>query len=164
MIDEKKDQEDREDREEGKDACEKCEESLSGWKRALADYDNLKKDLAKERGDIRRNAAQHTAFQLLPVLDNFDQALKFKPEGLDGKTEGWLQGILHVRTGFESVLRELGLEPFGEVGDLFDPHRYEAGGERVEKEQVSGTVLEIIQRGWKQNDVVFRPAKVIICK
>lgn len=143
-------------------ACEKCAEYLHGWKRALADYDNLKKDLAKERIDIRRSATQHAAFQLLPVLDNFDQSLKFQPEGLNGKAQGWLQGILHVRTQLESVMRELELEPFGEIGEVFNPNRHEAGGERADENAVSGTVIEIVQRGWKQGDRVVRPAKVII--
>jgi len=143
-------------------ACAKCEEHLYGWKRALADYDNLKKDLIKERSEIRRSVSQHMAFQILPVLDNFDQALKFKPEGLDGKTEGWLQGILHVRTQLEGVLRELGLEPFGDTGDVFDPNLHEAGGERSEEGKTSGIVLEIIQRGWKQGNFILRPAKVIL--
>lgn len=142
--------------------CEKCAEYLHGWKRALADYDNLKKDLAKERVDIRRSATQHVAFQLLPVLDNFDQSLKFQPEGLDGKAQGWLQGILHVRTQLESVMRELEIEPFGEVGEVFDPNRHEAGGERVQENVESGTVIEVIQRGWKQGERIVRPAKVII--
>lgn len=145
-----------------KKPCEECQEYLSGWKRALADYDNLKKDLAKERSDVRRSATQHAAFQLLPVLDNFDQSLKFQPEGLNGKAQGWLQGILHVRTQLESVMRELELEPFGERGEVFDPNRHEAGGERSEENMVSGIVIEVIQRGWKQGERVVRPAKVII--
>ncbi len=144
--------------------CGKCDEYLNGWKRALADYDNLKKDLAKERTDIRRSTTQQMAFQLLPVLDHFDQAIKFQPEGLDGKALGWLQGILYVRTQLESVIHELGLEAFGEIGEAFDPHRHEAGGEREEEGVTSGNVIEIVQRGWKQNDRIIRPAKVIIAK
>ncbi len=153
----------REEEKETQD-CQNCAEYLNGWKRALADYDNLKKELAAERIALHQAAIERVADPLIPVLDNFDQALKFKPEGLDGKTEGWLQGILHVRTQLEQVMGELGIEPFGAVGELFNPHQHDAASERESDEAPSGTILEIVQRGWKRGERIFRPAKVVISK
>lgn len=143
--------------------CEKCQEYLSGWKRALADYDNLKKELASERVSMHHAAVERVADQIIPVLDNFDHALKFKPEGLDGKVEGWLQGMLHVRTQLESVLKDMGLEPFGGSGESFDPHQHEAASEQ-ETDAPPGTILDVILRGWKRGDRVLRPAKVTVSK
>ena len=57
----------------------KCEEYLMGWKRALADYDNLKRDLAKERDESRRYIIESVADGFLKVLDNFDKATKHTP-------------------------------------------------------------------------------------
>jgi len=141
---------------------QKCDEYLNGWKRALADYDNLKKELANERVQMRNTAIEQISFSFLPVLDHFDQALKFKPDGLDEKSEKWLQGILHVRTQLENVLQEMGLESFGKEDDQFDPHLHDAVSEQESKDVELGIILQVLQRGWKRGDHIIRPAKVVI--
>ncbi len=142
--------------------CPQCAEYLAGWKRALADYDNVKKEMGREREQMRQSAASGTAAVLIPVLDHFDQAVKFTPEGLDAKANGWLQGILHVRSQLEDVLKGLGLEPFGSAGEPFDPNQHEAVSQRHEEGTPPDTVLDIVQRGWKLGDHVVKPAKVIV--
>ena len=145
------------------DACGQCTEYLHGWKRALADYDNLKKERSSERVAMRQFITDDVGERLIPVIDNFDQALRFKPEGLDASVEGWLQGILYVRTQLENVLKELGVEPFGVVGETFDPHRHDA----VSEQESSGSpesVVEVVQRGWKRDQRILRPAKVVVSK
>lgn len=145
------------------DEEKKCEEYLNGWKRALADYDNLKKEVANERVKMHQIAIEQFMYSLLPVLDNFDQALLYKPDNLDEKGENWLKGILHVRTQLENVLQELGLEQFGKEGDRFDPYLHEAISEQ-ESEKETGTILQVIQRGWKRGDRIIRSAKVTLSK
>lgn len=171
---------------EEKKSCEKCDEYLTGWKRALADYDNLKKDLLKEREGMRRAVKENVAESIIPILDHFDQAIKFKPEGLDTKVENWLTGMLHVRNQLESVLLELGAESFGNIGDLFDPNFHESVGAQASsppltrgedepvlrslgeegggQEEQAETIVEVSLRGWKLGDHVIRPANVIIKK
>lgn len=148
--------------EEEKKSCEKCDEYLAGWKRALADYDNLQKDLARERTELRARLKENVAHQLIVVLDNFDQAAKFKPEGLSKELEVWLMGLMHVKSQLEGVMRDLGLESYGSVSEIFDAHLHDAGGERTEEGKADHEILEIIGRGWKLGDKVVRPAKVII--
>ncbi len=145
-------------------SCSHCDEYLLGWRRALADYDNLKKDLATERTRMRDFTSVDAIQRILPVLDNFDAALAFKPETTDHKIENWLQGLLYVRTQLETVVSEFGATAFGEVGDAFDPLRYDAAGEKEVEGKDSGIVIEIVRRGWKRSDHVIRPAKVIISK
>ncbi len=140
----------------------KCAEYENGWKRALADYDNLKKDLARQRGEMRQQAAQDIAEEFIPVLDNFDQAVKFQPNGLDEKAKNWISGILHVRSQLEEILKRLGVEPFGSEGDPFDPHLHESIGEKSEENKKDGIILEVHQRGWKIGQKIIRPAKVIV--
>ena len=108
------------------------------------------------------HAVERSVLAILPVLDNFDAALKFAPTEVDPKTKQWLQGVLHVRTQLEDALKELGLDPFGEVGEAFDPLRHEAGAERSEEGKPPNSVLEVVRRGWRLGDRVIRPAKVII--
>ena len=144
--------------------CPSCEESLAGWKRALADYDNLKKDLAREREQIREALLEREAHDLLPVLDNFDEAVKFTPDSVPNEAKKWLQGILYVRTQLEEVLKRKGFEPYGQVGEAFDPNLHDAAGHRQEADKVVNTILEVVRRGWRQEKKIIRPAKVIINK
>jgi molecular chaperone GrpE len=150
-------------------SCESCTEHLDGWKRALADYDNLKKDLVKERGAIREAVKEDVAQQLISVLDNFDQAARFQPEGLTGEAQTWLSGLMHVRNQLEGVMTELGLESFGGVGERFDPNLHEAAAEQSESDKADQEILEVSMRGWKMSGgtgaggkKIVRPAKVVV--
>lgn len=134
----------------------KCDEYLAGWKRALADYDNLKKDLGRERSEMRASAVADAAMRVVPVLDNFDAAVKFVPPEVDDKLRNWLDGILFIRTQLENALRDMGVEPFGAVGEPFDANRHDAVGGEGE------TIAEVVARGWKLGDRVVRPAKVTV--
>jgi len=145
-------------------ACDQCEQFILGWRRALADYDNLKKDLSAERVRMREYVQNDAVERILPVLDNFDSALAFKPEGLDPKVENWLQGLLYVRTQLEGVVGEFQAVAFGQVGDVFNPTLHDAGAEKEVEGTEPGVIVEVVRRGWKHGDHVIRPAKVIVSK
>ena len=145
---------------------EKCNDYLSGWKQALADYDNLKKDLEKEREHFRLLTKERVASELLPVLDNFFEAKKYTPEvEIDGeakvKIENWLQGIEFIYTQLTKVLEGIGVEEINTSG-VFDAEIHDCAGERSEDGKNDGEILEVIQKGWKIGDRLIRPAKVII--
>ena len=157
---------------------------MAGWKRALADYDNLKKDLSRERTEMRKDAVLDAAHAFIAVLDNFDQAVKFTPEIPTSyqpqatSLRSWLAGILHIRTQLETSLRDLGLEPFGAIGEAFDPNLHEivasspdvilsvSEGSRDSspsaQNDMEEQVKEVIHRGWKIGERIVRPAKVIV--
>jgi molecular chaperone GrpE len=142
--------------------CPKCEVNLNGWKRALADYDNIKKDLLKERMNIRQSAKEGVAHELIAVLDNFDQAARFQPEGLPKEAEVWMTGLMHVRNQLESVMQGLGLETYCQPGETFDVNLHDAAAERTEEDKADQEILDVQQRGWKMGEKIVRPAKVII--
>lgn len=144
--------------------CPSCDEYKLGWQRALADYDNLKKDLLKEKEGMRRIVKEDVSESIIPILDHFDQALKFKPLGLDATAENWVTGMMHVRNQLESVLLGLGVEPFGAAGDVFDSNKHESVGEKEDENAAEHSVLEVSQRGWKLGDRIIRPALVIVKK
>ncbi len=141
----------------------KATENMAGWKRALADYDNLKKDLSRERSDIRRMAVESAVEGFMPVLEHFDAAVQFVPE-FQGKEKNWAQGVLHIRRELEDALKSLGVESFGEVGESFDPLKHEAVGDRAEEGKETGSIVEVASRGWKITDRILRPARVIVSK
>lgn len=142
----------------------KCDEYLAGWKRALADYDNIKKDLGRERMTLRIDAVANAATQILPVLDNFDVATKFVPENIDDKLRNWVTGILFIRTQLESAITGMGMVAYGEVGEAFDANLHEAAGEREGADAKPNSIVEVVARGWKIGDKIIRPAKVITAK
>lgn len=140
----------------------KCEEYLAGWKRALADYDNLKKDLVREKGLLRAAVQEECLLRLIPVLDHFEQAVRFKPASATEDVEKWLQGILQIRSQLEDVMRGLGAEPYGRDGEPFDPLLHESASSRRDPEKPDHQILEVVSRGWKLGERVIRPARVVI--
>ena len=146
----------------------KCDEYLAGWKRALADYENLQKTNAQTRDTDRRRVRSNLADDLLPVVDNFGYVMKHAPS-LEGcsdefkkKFDIWFQGISHIDRQFTEALKNMGVEPIATVGQKFDPNLHESGGSKKDESQEDGVVLEELVRGWKIGDVVLRPAKVIV--
>src|SRR4051812_2912437 len=104
------------------EAEQKNDEYLAGWKRALADYENLKKHNAQDRDEDRRRVRVQLAHELLPVIDNFDQSLKFAPSDMPDQAKKWFEGIQHIGRQFAEVLNGIGIEPIPAVGQMFDPH------------------------------------------
>ena len=140
--------------------CEKCEEYLSGWKRALADYDNLQKDLAREKESTRLYLVEELADKLIPITDHFSEAMKHVPEdALD-----WLDGIKMIKKQMMGVLESLECYPIDPVRKKFDPNEHEAIGSEKRKDSDDQIILEVVERGWKLGNKVIRPAKVIINK
>ena len=142
--------------------CPKCAEHLAGWKRALADYDNLKKSLGRERDEMRQYIKIGLAEELLTVHDNFDQAVKYRPDDLPKEIENWVTGVCHVQNQFDELMRGMGLEPFGAAGETFDANKHDAAAERSEEDKGDQEILEVQTRGWLMGDRVVRPAKVIV--
>ncbi len=144
----------------------KCEEYLTGWKRALADYDNVKKELAREKEEMRNYLKEHTAEQLIPILDSFDAVNRHTPalnvtEDDALKFQNWLNGVRQTQGQLEKVMRDMGLELVPTSG-VFDPNMHEAIGQRTEEGKEEGQILETLANGWKLGEKVIRPAKVII--
>lgn len=146
----------------------KCDEYLAGWKRALADYENLQKQNAQTRETDRRRVRSSLAEDLLPVVDNFGYVMKHvpdmsaAPDELKKKFDTWFQGIGHIDRQFTEALKNIGVEPIPTVGHKFDPNLHESGGSKKDETQADGVVLEELIKGWKIGDVVLRPAKVIV--
>lgn len=163
------------------------------YKRALADYQNLQKDFAKERERMRAWALQDVVERLLPVLDNFSAAVEHRPDLSSGergtgnvpvaglypdapmkKLEGWFTGVEMIKKQMEDLLADFGVKKVEAVGKPFDPSLMEAvGEEEIEKPPsskegaggvTSGTVLRVTQEGYTLGGTLIRPAKVITVK
>ncbi len=128
--------------------------------RALADFDNYRKRVAREREDWRRQAQIDVLREILPVLDNFDRALAAEPGG--ATASGFRAGVELIRRDFLSALERVGVRPFVSVGEPFDPQRHEAVA-RVERADLPDhTVMSETLRGYLFQDRVLRPARVVV--
>ena len=141
----------------------KSQEYLDGWKRALADYENIKKDISSQKEAERLRLKIALAQDLLPIIDNFDQALSHIPEIEDTKFQNWLDGVKYIKNQFDGAMSGLGIERI-ENKEIFDPLLHEAVSEEVNEAKKQGEIIKITQDGWKMGGSVIRPAKVIINK
>lgn len=141
-----------------------CEEEkklyLDGWQRSKADYANLKKEEAKNLGELEPLIREKILSELIPIADNFDMAFRNK-QVWESVEKNWRIGIEGIYSNLVSTFSSLGLSQFGTVGEKFDPVMYQA----VETEDVSDKdrddeVAAVIQKGYKFKGKVIRPAKV----
>lgn len=135
-------------------------EAQDRYLRALADFDNYRRRVQREREEWRRQAQEELLREILPALDNFDRALTAGPApGADG---GFRAGVELIHRDFLKALERVGVRPFSAVGEPFDPLRHEAVA-RVERADVPDrTVVDEMQRGYLFHERVLRPARVVV--
>ena len=128
--------------------------------RLTADFDNFRKRAQREKDEARQFANQGLLEKLLPVLDNFEMALTAVKDA-DPSVRDGVQMILDQLLG---VLKESGVEPVDAMGQPFDPNLHEALSQEETTEVEEGTVVQQVQRGYKLNDRLVRPARVVVAK
>ena len=126
--------------------------------RQAADLENFRKRSQREKDEARQFANQGLLEKLLPVLDNFEMALVAAGDADPAIRDG-VQMIYGQLLG---VLKESGMKPVEAVGEPFDPNLHEAISQQHTDEATEGTVLQQVQRGYKLNDRLVRPARVIV--
>lgn len=123
--------------------------------RLQADFDNHRKREARERTEFRDYALVNTVEQFLPVLDNFQLALRSQ-----GTAEQLRSGVDLIVRQMEEILRNLGVQPVPTTEARFDPRLHEAI-EMVEREDLPDhQVMEEVRRGYTLRDRLLRPALV----
>lgn len=124
--------------------------------RKQAEFDNYRKRMERERDETGAGAVREVLRRLLPVLDNMERALKTG----EGPHDALRKGIELVHQQFLDLLKKEGIQPIDALGSAFDPRLHEA----VEVLDVTGfepdVVLEEMQRGYRHNDRLLRPALV----
>jgi molecular chaperone GrpE len=129
------------------------------WKRAVADYQNLEKQVRKEKSEFMQFATMNLVVHFLPILDNLEQALAGMKD--EEKKSGWAVGVLMTAKQFKDMLKDEGLTEIKAEGETFDPHKMEPI-DTVEGEK--DKVITVIKRGYEGFGKVIRPAQVIIGK
>jgi molecular chaperone GrpE len=136
-------------------------EARSRYLRLAADFENFKKRARQEQLETIQHASADLIGRLLPVLDDLNNVLEHKPEGID---EQWAKGLeLSVRK-LEEALGTHGLQPIESVGARFDPKEHEAVGHEESSEHPEDTVVSELRRGYRLRDRVVRPALVKVAR
>ncbi len=130
--------------------------------RLLADFDNYKKNTAKQRQDLLKYQGQALVTDLLAVFDNFEYALSSSQEqASDGS---FRQGIELIHKSFLDTLDKWGIRGESSVGEAFDPNKHNALSMVEDPEAQPGTVLRELKKAFYYKDRLLRPAEVIVVK
>jgi molecular chaperone GrpE len=128
--------------------------------RALADLDNLRKRAQRDQAEALSYGATSVIGEILPVLDNFERALKAAQEA--GEQGPLVDGVAMIRQQFLQVLEKRGIKPLEAVGQAFDPVYHEAIARVETADHPEGSVIEEVERGYQMGDAVLRPSKVVV--
>jgi molecular chaperone GrpE len=135
---------------------EQPEDYLALAQRVQADFENYRKRVARETAAAGERARSGLVRELLPIVDNLERALASAEEGEQHLAEG----VRLVHSELIAVLERNGVEQFDPAGDKFDPAEHEALSVRNDGEP--GLVLDVVEKGYRSNGAVLRPARVVV--
>jgi molecular chaperone GrpE len=134
------------------------DEYLDLARRAQADFENYRKRAAREAALASERAKGGLVRELLPVVDNLERALASA-----GESEKHLaEGVRLVHSVLIAVLERNGVQQFDPSGERFDPGEHEALSMRPQDGAESGVVLDVVEKGYRANGTVLRPARVVV--
>ena len=125
--------------------------------RLAADFENYKKRAARERQEYIALANERLIAELIPILDDLERALAAADEHKEAQLE---EGVALVHRSLAGLLQRHGVTAI-ETDDKFDPHVHEALLAQPSELQ-EGSILEVIQKGYKLGERVVRPARVVV--
>jgi molecular chaperone GrpE len=135
---------------------EASENYLEMAQRIQADFENYRKRAAREAAAAGERAKSGLVRELLPIVDNLERALASAEEGEQHLAEG----VRLVHSELIAVLERNGIQQFDPSGDRFDPSEHEALSVRNDGDP--GVVLEVVEKGYRTNGSVLRPARVVV--
>lgn len=136
-----------------------ADEYKDKYLRSLAEMENVKKRLQKERGELVRFANEQLIVDLLAPLDNLENALKFADQA-SAEVQHWAMGFQMIVQQIQDTLQRSGAHSFSSEGQPFDPNLHEAVEVEQSETHPPGIVLKEFVKGYKMGDRVIRPARV----
>ena len=128
--------------------------------RLAADFDNYRKRVAREQVELTSRANERLLNELLPVLDDLERALEAAAEHEEAKLE---EGVRLVHRSLLGLVERHGLSEI-ETDGAFDPHVHEALLAQPVADAEPGSVVEVLQKGYRLGDRVLRPARVVVAE
>src|SRR5215218_2763580 len=133
------------------------DEYLADLQRVAADFENYRKRVARDQQNLVARAHERLVKELLPVLDDLERAFEAAAEHEEAKLE---DGVRLVHRELKEALAKEGLVEI-ETNGKFDPHKHEALLTQPSEED-EGSIIEVLQKGYRLGDRVLRPARVVI--
>jgi molecular chaperone GrpE len=133
------------------------DEHLNDLKRVAAEFENYRKRVLRDQESLVARAHERLVKELLPVLDDLERALAAAEEHEEAKLE---EGVRLVHRELASALEREGLAEI-ETNGVFDPHVHEALLSQP-ADADEGSILEVVQKGYRLGDRVLRPARVVV--
>ncbi len=145
-----------------KAAEESAKKYLDMYVRAQAEMENLKKRLRKEKEDFLKFANESLIKELLPVVDNLENALRHAQD--ENSVEALREGIELTLKGMKDALSKAGVEEIKALGERFDPNYHHAVSQEETDKVDPGTVVQELQKGYLLHQRLLRPAMVVVSK
>jgi len=142
------------------DKQREIEEYRNRWLRAQADFDNYRKRMQREIKDISLYAGEQLVKDLLPVIDNFERALK----SVENTDDAFYKGVKLIYQQIVDILKKHNITEIEAVGKPFDPNYHEAVMTVESEELESDTVAEVLLKGYMYHSKVIRPSMVKVVK
>lgn len=143
-----------------KTAEEKYAELYDNYLRLFSDFDNFRKRSVKERMEVIKTAGNEVIKSILPVIDDFERAIKTF-ETSDKET--LQQGMQLIYNKLKNGLGDKGLVEMNPIGEKFDADQHEAITQLpAPNEEEKGKILDVIEKGYKLNDIIIRYPKVVV--
>ena len=143
---------------ESDDVARERDEYLELAQRTQADFENYRKRTAQQAAQAGERAKAGLLRELLPVVDNLERALDSANDGEQHLAEG----VRLVHSELLGLLERNGIVSFDPRGESFDPTFHEAISTRSDDGTDSGLVLDTVEKGYKLNGTVLRPARVVV--
>ncbi len=140
-------------------AEEELQEYKEKYLRLLADLDNTRKRMMKERQEMSRFAVENFIVDVLSPIDNLENALQFT-QHMSDETRNWAQGFTMILGQFKDVLSDHGITAIDSSGAKFDPEVHYAIETEETTEKLPGTVLKEFVKGYRSKERTIRHARV----
>ncbi|QDQ43257.1 nucleotide exchange factor GrpE [Methylacidiphilum kamchatkense] len=147
---------------EWKQKAQQTDEMHEKLLRTLADWDNARKRISKEKEEAIKHANTQILQSLLPIIDNFEIGIQSSQKASD--INSVLTGVKMVLSQFLQILKEEGVEPIEAVGKPFDPHFHESLGFVETDEVEEGHVASQLRKGYMYKGRLLRAAAVYVAK
>ena len=145
-----------------RERAEKSDEYLALAQRTQADFENYRKRTARDVRAAEARGMSRLAKELLPALDNLDRALAAVEASGQDDEHHLTKGVRLVQSELSAALARTGIEGYAPKGERFDPTEHEAVAQHPVEGAEPGTIVEVLQSGYRLNDAVLRPARVIV--
>lgn len=148
----------------GHDEITETESYKDKYYYVIAEMQNLQKRFDREKQSLLKYGNENILNDIVDVVDNFERTLSFISDSEDKNIKNIAIGIEMIQKQLLDTLEKHGLKQLSAMGECFDPNFHEAIGTEAVEDAKEEEIIKVHQNGYKLNDRVIRPAKVVIAK